>query len=107
MKIQLLLSLLAAHVFADFVFQGAVMATWKNRHKKHPTPCPCWAVWLTAHAVVNAACVFYVTQSLGLAIAEFILHWLIDLAKCEGQLGPHRDQLLHVICKVTYWGLLL
>jgi hypothetical protein len=41
-------------------------------------------------------------QSPVLAVLEFFLHWLIDLAKCRGFTNFHSDQALHFLCKVAY-----
>jgi hypothetical protein len=108
-EVELLFMLLAAHVFADFVFQTDIMAKLKNRHNKPEwlpqgqKYVPCWPYWLTAHAFVHATLVFYVTHSFACALVELIAHWCIDYAKCEGRTNPHQDQLLHVICKLLYW----
>jgi len=107
--LELLFLLLAAHVFADFVFQSDVMAKLKSRHNKpgripngHKNTVPSWPYWLTAHAIVHGAVVFYVTQSLMLGVAEIVLHWWIDYAKCESKLNISQDQMLHILCKFCY-----
>jgi hypothetical protein len=42
----------------------------------------------------------------GFALAETVVHWLIDLGKCEKWYGIHTDQALHVACKLLWWGLI-
>ncbi len=99
--------LLMAHAVTDFPLQGPVMAKAKNRHTvpdnvlPGQTPTPTWFYWLTAHALINAAGVYVVTQRIGLAVAEFVCHWCIDFLKCENVTNPHQDQALHLLCKVA------
>lgn len=103
-----LLALLVAHLVADFPLQGDAVAVHKGRHVhdalSRAVP---WWYWMTAHAAAHALAVFLVTQSLGCALAEFVCHWLIDTAKCEGCFSIHVDQALHVACKLAYVAVLL
>ena len=39
----------------------------------------------------------------GLALIEAVVHWFIDLGKCEKLYNIHVDQGLHMICKVIWW----
>lgn len=52
----------------------------------------------------------YVTGVWWLALVEFVLHFLIDDMKCEGDLSFNADQFLHFLCKVLYvlilWAIL-
>jgi len=54
------------------------------------------------HDLIQAGAVWIVTGHTGLAALEFVLHWMIDFAKCENWTGIHTDQALHVACKVAY-----
>jgi len=104
----LLFQLIIAHIFADFVFQSNVMAESKNRHNKPEyIPkgqkfTPCWHYWLSAHAIVHGGMCYLVTGLMWICIAEFVLHFTIDLIKCESLIGPHTDQVLHYLCKFGY-----
>jgi hypothetical protein len=57
---------------------------------------------LAAHAGTHAAAVYIVTGSWQLAVAEWALHCLIDAAKCANLTNIHKDQALHVACKVLW-----
>jgi len=109
---KLFLALICAHVFGDFVFQSDIMAKLKNRHNKpdwipnHQKYVLCWPYWLTAHAIIHGACLYYVTSSLMCAIIEVIFHWFIDFLKCEGKTNPHEDQVYHIFLKICYWMIL-
>ncbi len=50
---------------------------------------------------------YLITQSLPLALCETFTHSLIDFAKCEGKIGFHTDQMLHLLIKVGYVFILL
>jgi hypothetical protein len=41
-----------------------------------------------------------------LGLAEMVLHWVTDYAKCEGWIGFHTDQGVHVGSKLLWWALL-
>ena len=95
--------LLVGHAVADYPLQAGPMATEKCRHStsdlQKSVP---WYYWLTAHALIHGGTVFWATGSLSLGLLETIVHWLIDLAKCEGWFGIHIDQALHIACKVVW-----
>lgn len=64
-----------------------------------------WPWLLTAHALHHGTMVFLVTQRPILGLAETIVHWCSDFAKCEKWYGFHADQLVHVASKVV-WAIL-
>jgi hypothetical protein len=103
--------LLAAHAFADYVFQSDFMAKGKNRRTKPfnvppgQTPQAIWPYVLTSHALVHGALVYFATGNLYLGLAETACHWLIDFGKCENWYGIHVDQIAHIACKLAWWGL--
>ena len=103
--------LLVGHALADFSLQSDAMANGKNRHYR-TTPPPgakyqaTWFYWLTSHSLIHGGAVALVTGVWWLGVAETIVHWFIDFAKCENWTGIHRDQGLHVICKLVWWMLL-
>lgn len=100
--------LVVGHAVADFSLQGEVMAKFKNRHNRpdHIPPgqklTPCWPYWSGAHALEHGACVALATGSVVLGLCETLSHWIIDFGKCENWYGPHVDQGLHLVCKLTW-----
>lgn len=104
----LFLKLMIAHALADFALQNSDMARLKNRHAvpANVPPgqklTPCWFYFLTAHALIHAGCVWVVSGSIGLALLELNIHWMIDHLKCENVTNPHIDQGLHAISKLLY-----
>jgi len=98
-------ALAMGHALADFPLQGQFLAEAKDRHARlaasegrgfAPT---LWVFALTFHTMVHAAAVWLVTGSVVLALAENVLHWAIDFAKCERWLTFSQDQILHLLCK--------
>jgi hypothetical protein len=104
----LLFKLMIGHALADYPLQNDAMAKGKNRHNPPyglppgQKPCQVWFHYLIAHALIHAGVVWIITGSVGFALAELVLHWMIDFAKCENWTNPHQDQLLHIGCKVVY-----
>ncbi len=103
------IALLIGHVLADYPLQGGFLATAKNRHHDasvlfsgESPPRGLWVHALTAHSLVHAAAVWLITGSLALGLIEWVLHWLIDYAKCERWLNFNTDQALHILCKAAY-----
>jgi hypothetical protein len=98
--------LLGGHFFGDFVLQNELMAQKKNPFKKCKGKgvmfMPPWYYWMIAHCFVHAMIVYFITQSLNFATAEFILHGLTDLLKCNKKINLHQDQIIHLICKCLY-----
>lgn len=106
--VELAFKLLIAHALADFSLQTSAMAKGKARNSKPDfieemkLVSLFWPYWLTAHALIHGGAVWFVTGSMTLGLAEVVLHWLIDFAKCEKWTNIHVDQLLHMICKAGY-----
>jgi hypothetical protein len=106
----MLFLLLAGHAIADFCLQNPDMAKGKNRHstplnynpKLHGPLQICWPYYLAAHALCHGLMIFLITKNLWFGLAETFLHFIIDFGKCERFYGIHRDQLLHILCKVGY-----
>jgi hypothetical protein len=112
--ILLLLYLVAGHALVDFAWQSEAMALGKCPRTQHPAARAVpWYYWLAAHALLHGAAVGLVCQGMGvapartlaLALAETLAHALIDLGKCRGWYGIHRDQALHLLCKLLWWCL--
>jgi hypothetical protein len=101
-------ALLIGHALCDYPWQGDAVAKGKNRHSPPygippgQKPKKVWFHYLTAHALIHSGAVWAITGNVYLGLAEFILHWLIDFAKCENWTDPHQDQLLHIACKALW-----
>ena len=103
--------LLVGHALGDFVLQSDAMAKGKNRHRnEQPAGAfsyyPRWGYWLGAHALVHGGIVSLVTGSVALGMAETLAHALIDFGKNENWYGIDVDQVLHVLCKFAWLGVL-
>ena len=106
--IVLLFALMVGHALADFPLQGGFLAIGKERHgnleKLTGTTWPpgMWVYCLTMHSLIHGGAVWFVTGSVILGAVEFVLHWLIDLAKSSRLTNFYLDQVLHIACKVGY-----
>ncbi len=101
------IALLVGHAVADFPLQGEFLAIGKNRRyltrlKDPARPPEIWVFCMGAHCLIHAGAVWIVTGSFLLAVVELVLHWFIDLAKCEGKTTFATDQWAHVACKAIY-----
>jgi hypothetical protein len=109
-------ALAIGHAFADFALQSQFMAVNKNRHlamKDTDTggAASMWIHVLSSHCLVHAGIVWLILAHItplawAFAMAEFILHWVIDFVKCEGKTGFNTDQSLHYLCKAAFIGVL-
>ncbi|MGV3662427.1 MAG: DUF3307 domain-containing protein [Prosthecobacter sp.] len=105
--VQVIFLLCAGHALMDYPLQGEFLSTCKNRHllreRNDPTrPVHIWPICMTAHCLLHAVAVWAITGCFILCVIEFVLHWVIDAAKCENWTTFTQDQLLHVICKIAY-----
>ena len=89
---------MCAHALCDFQLQNPVM--WQHKNKTEGDPH--WYYWMTAHALICAGGVYTITSSLGLAATELCIHWVIDHCKQQGMIDWHHDQLLHILCRISY-----
>ena len=99
--------------FADFPLQGDFLSRGKNRNAPPPPladgkACPAnlWVYLMSAHCLIHAGFVWIIGGYAILAVVEFILHWLIDVVKCEGHTSFATDQWLHILTKVAYVAIL-
>lgn len=109
----LLFAFTIGHAFADFPLQGDFLSRGKNRNAPPPPladgkACPAnlWIYLMSAHCLIHAGFVWFISGYAILALAEFILHWAIDVAKCEGRTSFATDQWLHIATKAAYVGIL-
>lgn len=105
----LLFALIIGHAFADFPLQGDFLSRGKNRNGSAPqladgreNPPDLWIYLMSAHCLIHAGFVWIITGYFLLALAEFVLHWVIDALKCEGRTSFAMDQWLHILCKVAF-----
>ena len=114
MLFALLFFLIAAHALMDYSLQNDSMAVCKCRSSKSPLAASVpWYYWLAAHALLHGTAVGVVFRWTGfswevvaaVATAETVIHWFVDLGKCEKLYSLHVDQAIHVTCKIAWWGL--
>lgn len=109
----LLFAFVIGHAFADFPLQGDFLSRGKNRNAPPPPladgkACPAvlWIYLMSAHCLIHAGFVWVISGYAVLAFAEFVLHWAIDWAKCEGRTSFVFDQWLHISTKAVYVAIL-
>jgi len=111
MMAQRLFLLLIAHAVTDYALQPANVALGKNRHAgpppgyeagAHGKLLPVWPMVMAAHALINAGGVYIVTGNIKFACIEFVLHFVIDTAKCEKTYNVFVDQSFHVLTKLIF-----
>jgi len=109
----LLFAFVIGHALADFPLQGDFLSRGKNRNAPPPpladgkgSPANLWVYLMSAHCLIHAGFVWLVSGYAVLALTEFVLHWLIDAAKCEGVTSFATDQWLHVATKLVYVAVL-
>ena len=103
--------LMVGHAVADFALQPDAMARGKNRHQRTVPPPGAsyqatWFYWLSAHGLIHGGAVALATGSPLLGALESACHIAIDFGKCENWYGIHRDQTMHLVCKLA-WCLLV
>ena len=92
------------HFLRDFGLQNDRMAQEK---------CPgcsgavSWRWWLTGHGAIHGLLVELITGQPLLALAEWGLHMLINLGKCQRRFNMGADQGLHLLCKGMWAALAL
>jgi len=101
---ELFLLLCFGHCLADFPLQTDKLAIGK---------CPGsqvagvpWGYWLAGHAGTHALVVALLTNNAWLGLGEFVLHSIIDIAKCKGLTNLAADQVLHITCKALWVAIL-
>jgi Protein of unknown function (DUF3307) len=100
--------LIVGHAIMDYALQSDAMAIEKNRHSITPLQKAVpWYYWLTAHSLCHGGAVWFITHSPFLALAETVIHWIIDFAKSEKWTNIHADQALHVACKIVWYAMIV
>lgn len=94
------LLLIFAHFLADYPLQGDFLSRAKNRMSPI-LGVPFWQP-MTAHAAIHGGFVGIITGSAYLAVAETVIHWITDDAKCRGWIGYNTDQMIHIACKFVW-----
>jgi hypothetical protein len=99
--------LLCGHALMDFALQTEWIAKYKNWHNASPPPPgqaqqTVWPYVLGAHALMHGMAVWLITGHVWMGVAESVVHFGIDAAKCANLTGIHQDQAMHVICKVLW-----
>jgi hypothetical protein len=103
--VEMFVLLVGVHLVADYPLQSDFIAKFKSR--KASLPAVPWYYVLLGHAGTHGLLVGLATQSALVGVLETAVHFVIDWAKCEGLHSIHTDQLLHVLCKAAWVGLLL
>lgn len=61
---------------------------------------------MTAHAAIHGLAVALLTGAALVGLIEGVVHALIDYCKCTGRITFTTDQILHILCKGLWVGLL-
>lgn len=101
---ELLFWLIAGHALADFGLQSDWVATNKNPNLNRTSVN--WYYVMLAHSLIHGIVVAWFTSPV-LGVAETAAHFIIDCGKCDNKYDIHMDQLLHVLCKVTWLAIYL
>ena len=114
MLFALLFFLIVGHALMDYSLQGDSMAVCKCPKTKTPLAASVpWYYWLTSHALLHGAAVGVIFRWMEfdwsvvvvLATVETVIHWFVDLGKCEKLYSLHVDQTIHILCKIAWWAL--
>jgi len=99
-------ALVVGHFALDYPLQGDTTAREKNPNSTTPLQAAVpWWYWMTAHALMHAAAVAAITGSGVFAAIEFVVHFALDYAKCQGWISIHTDQACHLLTKgVFLWA---
>ena len=93
--------LLIAHAFTDYVWQPEEMG-WRKNPTASPPEIAKYGPWwwhMSAHSLVNAGGIFFVTGNPLCSLGEFFLHFAIDYAKCRRWVSTNVDQGVHLVSK--------
>lgn len=94
----LLFLLCAGHALCDFPLQGTFLSLAKEgKVKGFP-----WQQAILAHSLIHAGMVLVLTHSVALALAEFVLHYVVDVLKVRTLLTVDEDQAIHYSAKAAW-----
>src|SRR6185437_1901730 len=79
---RILLLLFAGHALCDYPLQGDFLAKGKNINT--PIPGMAWQQLMLAHCLIHCGMVLLITGSVWMALAELVVHYITDVAKCDG-----------------------
>jgi hypothetical protein len=96
---QLIFALMIWHALADYPLQGPYLSVAKNRNNPEPGV---WFIAMFMHGLIHAGGVWLITGFVSLAVAELVVHCIIDDFKCRNKISFGTDQFLHVNCKIVY-----
>ena len=97
--LNLLVLLVLAHFLADFGLQNDRMALEKCPGKGVTLP---WQWWLGSHAAIHGFFVAVLTGVPLLGLGEWVIHAVIDIAKCRKTYSLKTDQALHLLTKALW-----
>lgn len=98
-----LLLLFAGHAICDYSLQSDFIAKGKNFNT--PVPGMAWQQIMLAHCLAHMGMVLLITGNPWLALAELVIHYVTDWAKCDGKINFNQDQFIHYACKIL-WAVL-
>ncbi|MDD9893304.1 MAG: DUF3307 domain-containing protein [Gammaproteobacteria bacterium] len=106
--LEALFLLLAGHALADFGLQTEFVARFKSQQMRFKDNINkrddlVWIHVLASHSLIHGLMVYLVLQNIWLALAETVVHGLIDHAKSANRFGFHTDQFLHLGSKLVWW----
>ena len=101
----MLFYLLASHFVCDYPLQSDFIAVGKSPLKSPHNGVP-WYWIMTGHCFTHGLGVALATGNVWLGIAETVVHFVIDVAKCLGYTSINTDQYLHILCKLAWWALM-
>ena len=101
--LETILMLFMGHFTGDFILQNDRIAIEKCPGNDKTLP---WFWWMIAHSACHGLMTATITGSPLLGTAEWIAHFFIDYLKCKNKFNLLTDQILHLICKLT-WAMAL
>lgn len=93
--IEVFMWLIMGHFLFDFPLQNDFLAIKKkpiiNRQRN-----PIWVWCLSAHSILHAIPVMWLTGKVELALVVIVTHFAIDYIKCKEWITFQVDQMLHL-----------
>lgn len=98
--------MLCGHALMDYALQTDWIAKGKdwNKNPKGELGMP-WYYIMASHCLMHGGMVTVLTGSVYMGVAECLIHYLVDCLKCDGRIGQHEDQFIHVGCKALWAAL--